>query len=125
MSFTTDLTRFQVTLRYRVGAVFVGTVKQAENSIVYGSALTGAPGQPVDTKELRGSWKKRFVTDNRVEIFTESPYARPNEDGIARPGGGPYRQLSPVGGRWSVRKTSANIQRLVDYVTKLLKNKRR
>lgn len=45
-------------------------------SIVQGSSVTGAPGQPVDTGELRDSWKMRFLSPTLIEIYTTNPYAR-------------------------------------------------
>lgn len=99
--------------------VFVGVVAETKNSIVFGSPLTGAPGQvvaDVGGGTLRDSWKTEFEDANNALISTKVPWAEQNEDGIARPGGGPYVQRSAVGGRWSVALTQTNIQRIVDDV---------
>lgn len=45
-------------------------------SIVHGSPITGAPGQPVATGELRDSWEIKRISSERREISTTSPYAR-------------------------------------------------
>jgi len=99
-----------------VPAVFVGTVAEVKNSIQFGSPLTGSPGQPVDQDILRPSWQPEFTDPNNAIVSTNVPWAQQNEDGIARPGGGPYVQRSAVGGRWSVALTRASIQRIVDDV---------
>lgn len=97
-------------------AVFVGAVAEAKSSIQFGSPLTGAPGQPVDEDILRPSWQTEFEDPHTALISTNLPYAEQNEDGIARPGGGPYVQRSAVGGRWSVALTRTNMQRIYDDV---------
>jgi phage gpG-like protein len=102
-----------------VPAVFVGTVAEVKNSIQFGSPLTGAPGQVVADEHggnLRASWQSEFTDPNNAIVSTNVPYAESNEDGIARPGGGPYVQRSAVGGRWSVALTRMGIQRIVDDV---------
>ena len=100
-------------------AVFVGVVAEFQNSIQFGSALTGAPGQVVADEnggDLRGSWATEFEDPNNALVSTYSPYAPQNEDGIARPGGGPYVQRSATGGRWNVALTRMGFQRIVDDV---------
>jgi hypothetical protein len=100
-------------------AVFVGSVAEAKTSIVEGSPLTGAPGQvvaDVNGGNLRGSWQTEFEDANNAVISTNVPYAESNEDGIARPGGGPYMQRSAVGGRFSCALTIMGWQRIVDDV---------
>jgi len=103
--------------------VFLGVVAEAKNSIVFGSPLTGAPGQvvaDVGGGALRGSWIDEFEDANNALISTSSPYAEQNEDGIARPSGDPYVQRSAIGGRWNVALTRMNIQRIVDDVANKL-----
>lgn len=86
-------------------------------SIVYGSALTGAPGQPRKEGDLIASWRKERPSETSVAVVSDSPYARPNEDGL-REGGKPYVQRSPVGGRHSVKLTRRGLQRLVNQAAK-------
>jgi hypothetical protein len=128
-SFADDLQRFTAKVETRSQAVFLGTVTAAYESITDGSALTGSPGQPVGQYgpgyhegevggELKASWQPHFISPTVAEIVTNSPYAKQNEDGIARPSGGEYRHLSTVGGRFSVMKTAGAIQKIVDVETK-------
>lgn len=119
-SFARDLQRFSVTIETRSQAAFVETVAEAKRSIQEGSEITGAPGQPVDDFNLRPSWYVRFLSPLEALIATNVVYAESNEDGIARPGGGPYIQRSAVGGRWSVAKTRAGLQRIADVVARRL-----
>jgi phage gpG-like protein len=123
MSFADDIKRFNRKVERLAQEVFVGVVAEAKTSIVEGSPLTGAPGQVVADEHggnLRGSWQTEFEDPNTAIISTNVPYAESNEDGIARPGGGPYVQRSAVGGRWSLALTRMGIQRIVDDVaTKL------
>lgn len=52
------------------------TAAAVYQSIVNGSPITNAPGQPVDTGELRDSWEIKRISKDRREISTTSPYAR-------------------------------------------------
>jgi hypothetical protein len=88
-------------------------------SIVFGSPVTGSPGQVVADENggnLRSGWTLDFPTPDTARSYTNVVYAESNEDGIARPGGGPYIQRSAIGGRWSVASTRVNFDRLVDHV---------
>lgn len=70
--------------------------------IVFGGPISGAKGQVVadiDGGALRDSWTNVVEGPRQNLISTDSPYAKSNEDGIARPGGGPYIQRAKVGGR--------------------------
>lgn len=117
--------RFVVRVKTKADIAHEAIVAQTFTSIVFGSEVTGAPGQPVGPDEpphehLRESWQVDRVSENVARIFTTSPYAKSNEDGIARPGGGEYRLLSPVGGRFSVRLTVAGFRRIVEKVMREL-----
>jgi hypothetical protein len=115
MSFADDIRRWTLKVQTKSRDVFVGTVMAVHESIVEGSPITGAPGQPVDSSFLKGSWLVDIQGD-MGKVTTKTVYAESNEDGIARPGGGPYVQRSAVGGRWSVALTRMNFGRLVDDV---------
>jgi hypothetical protein len=112
--FDLDMAAVATRLRADLNMLFTDSVEMARESIVDGSPVTGAPGQPVEDDVLRQSWKKEFLSPTHATVLTDSPYAESNEDGIARPGGGPYRLLSPVGGRFSIAKTVAGWGRIVD-----------
>ena len=81
-------------------------------SIVEGSAITGAPGQPVGEGDLKGSWRLES-TPERVRVFSDYDYAVQNEWGVRR-GGGAYVQHSRVGGRPSVALTRMGLQKIVN-----------
>ena len=131
MSFGDDLQRFTAKVDTRSRAVFNGVVAAAHESITKGSPITGAPGQPVGQSgpgyhegeiggALLASWNVLFEAPFVASIVTNSPYAKQNEDGIARPGGGEYRHLSTIGGRHSVALTVAGVPHLLaDEVAKV------
>lgn len=108
--FQQQIDAFAVDLLPELGALM-------HQSIVYGSPLTGAPGQPEDEGDLRRSWRIEYPTPSQVAVVTDSPYARFNEDG-ARQGGKPYIQRSAIGGRYSVRLTRRALDRLVVQAAK-------
>jgi hypothetical protein len=114
MSFADDLQRFTAKVETRTRDVFVNVAAHVLTSVRDGSPVTGAPGQPVDTGNLKASWQLRFDSPTSAEVSTNVEYAPQNEDGIARPGGGQYTQKSPVGGRFSVAITAAGIQKILD-----------
>lgn len=114
--FLDGIRRFNVEAENLTQAVFVGSVAEVKISIQFGSPLTGSPGQPVDQDILRPSWQTEWEDEHNAVVATKVPWAEQNEDGIARPGGGPYTQRSAVGGRWSVALTRTNFQRIVDDV---------
>ncbi|HXH43300.1 MAG TPA: hypothetical protein VNK51_05550 [Bradyrhizobium sp.] len=116
MTFSDDLNRFSATLETRSRDVFVGVVEKAHESIQTGSAITGAPGQPVDTGALRASWQVQYPAADEALISTNLEYAQPIEDGIGKHG--PLQLRSAVGGFHSVKTTVAGFQRIVDQVTR-------
>lgn len=124
MSFGTDMRNFVKKTKTQTAAVVRGSVRSVLNSVKYGSPITAAPGQPIGEGDLRESWVSEF-TDARIAlIYTDSPYAPQNEDGIARPGGGPYTLRSADGGRWSVLKTRKNFQAIIDDIAHKLERGR-
>ncbi len=91
--------------------VFVQTAVATKASIVEGSSVTGAPGQPVDTGALRASWQLEFTTPTSATIATNLEYAPIIEDGVRD--GKALTLRSQVGGWGSVRATVLNFDRLV------------
>ena len=116
MGFANDLARFAAEVDRRARDVHNGVADGAYESIVNGSPLTGAPGQPVDTGNLRARWQNIVAGPLTREIVTNTVYAPTIEDG-ARVG----RALtlrSQVGGFHSVKLTIAAWRRLVEAVTR-------
>lgn len=119
MTFADDLNKFSVTCQTRSNDVFVGCVDEAFNSVVLGSPITGAPGQPVDTGVLRSSWQKYFTSPTQAQISTNVEYAPYIEDGMNSRGA--FHLRSTVGGFHSLKMTIAAFQRIVDIVTQRAK----
>ena len=126
MTWAEDLRRFTATVQTRTHDVFVDTATEALRSIVEGSEITGAPGQPVDTGALRASWQLTYDEPTTAVISTNLVYAPIIEDGMREAslnvtGRGQTMQAitlrSEVGGFHSVRLTRAGIQRIVDVMT--------
>ena len=114
--FDANIDRFIVHVQSLETGLLPRVAALAHESIQTGSPITGAPGQPVDTGNLRASWQLAFPSADVAEISTKSEYAMPNETGV-RHDGRPYVQRSPVGGRHSVALTIAGFQKIVDVAT--------
>lgn len=119
MSFDADIKRFALKLERIGDGLLPAVAATAHDSIVNGSPLTGAPGQPVDTGNLKASWQLAFPTPGVAEITTKSVYAIPNETGITDDGR-PYLLRSPVGGRQSVALTFIGMPRIVEHEARRL-----
>ena len=109
-----DLRRFNEKLDRERRETFVEVVEAVHGSIVEGSPVTGAPGQPVDIGTLKGSWIMDFPEEDRALITTHLIYGPPIEDGVGKYG--PLTLRSEVGGFHSVKLTRAGFQALVDDV---------
>lgn len=70
-------------------------------SVVEGSPITGAPGQPVDDGDLKESWTNTRTGPATAEIASDSPYAEAVEEnwsGVAFKNHGPHsKALTEVG----------------------------
>ena len=110
--FGLELTTFLLKVKAREQAVFVNTVAAIQDSIQHGSAVTGAPGQPVDTGNLLDSWHTVFESNTVATISTNVEYAPVIEDNTRG-----ATLHSQVGGWHSVALTRAGFQRLVDVET--------
>jgi hypothetical protein len=93
--------------------VFVGTVHAVHGSIVEGSPVTGAPGQPVVSGRLAESYSDT-IEGNLGRVVSGHPAAAMVEDGI-HPGGGALL-YQHGGGPHSVKLTHAAFPRLVAAV---------
>lgn len=114
--FQKALYAFQVSSARRVKDAFAISITEVRRSVVEGSTLTGAPGQPVDIGTLRGSW-----TDNKVaplvwELTSGLVYTKSIEDGVSYAHGGtPLTLRSTVGGFHSVKLTRAGWDKIVAF----------
>jgi hypothetical protein len=115
MSFSDDIKAFNARLRKRERSLFVNTVSAVETSIKRGSPITGAPGQPVDTGNLIGSWTTEFESADVATVSTNVDYAPEIEDNAR---GATLR--SEVGGFHSVKQTRAGFERLVHHEARKL-----
>lgn len=125
MSFDTDLKAFTRKVSKRQRDIFVGCATEVHKSVVEGSAITGAPGQPVDVGNLKTSFTPDFLSRWLWQDTTNANYARSIEAGIQAPytradgtkvTPGPMTLLSKVGGFHSVALTRAGWQRIVAAV---------
>jgi hypothetical protein len=113
VSFEGDLKLFAGKVLARHKQVFVGSVQHVHTSVVDGSPVTGAPGQPVDTGNLRASWIQSYPAEYIGEVSTNVEYAPAIEDGIGP--FGPMTLRSAVGGFNSAKLTRANWDRVVEH----------
>ena len=125
-TFDAQLRDFNAKLARRVHDVFVRSTEEVQESIVEGSPVTGAPGQPVDTGLLKGSWvpkrHERFLWDTSTPVA----YAPVVEEGgltmaSSRSGamsGSRYTLRSESGGWHSVKTTRAAWQKIVDHAVR-------
>lgn len=79
---------------------FVGIAEEFHRAIQSGSEITGSPGQPVDTGNLRASWILAFLSALRALVSTNVSYAPAVEDGIGTHGPVRYGK-SGIGGSHS------------------------
>jgi hypothetical protein len=109
--FADALAKFNVTAQQRINDAFVYATEEVQRSVVSGSELTGAPGQPVITGNLRNSWVGEFAADGKSwTLSTNVEYAPYIEDGandiaFFNPDRGAPR--SEVGGYHSVKLTES------------------
>ena len=136
-SFRSQLRAWKVKIETTSQKVFTGCVAEVQASIVNGSALTGEPGQPVDTGYLKSSWIGDYITPSHWQFTTNVAYAPVIEEGLRAaydpegsdrprdlpsqnttqgPLGGTKRLKSTVGGQGSVKMTRAAWPRIVEYV---------
>lgn len=121
--FNDAIKKFNDKAKARTQAAFLNSGAHMHRSITVGSPVTGAPGQAVQDVgggTLLNSWQLT-ISKTRIKSSTDSPYAQSNEDGIARPGGGPYIQRSAIGGRHSVQKTTDALDLIVEHEVDLIR----
>lgn len=80
MASSASLLRQRARARKRFLTYVMYVTEEIERSVVYGSELTGAAGQPVDTGNLRNSWIGRWIANTLWILSTNVAYARIVED---------------------------------------------
>lgn len=108
MTFSGQLRVFTDKVTVTTQAVFVNSASRVLQSIQDGSPVTGAPGQPVDTGNLRASWQLTFESPTSALVSTNVEYAPVIEDNIK---GVRFKNHGPH----SVKITRAGLQQIVDY----------
>ena len=125
MGFADEIREFSREVETDSAALFLAICTAVLASIQFGSAITGAPGQPVDTGALRASWILTFPARDQALIATDKAYALGIELGIVLARGGQVTGTtkqrltlrSSVAGFHSVQKTIDGFDALVDDET--------
>lgn len=122
MSFSDDVRKFADDFRRKHDAVFAGVVTEVHRSIVEGSQITGAPGQPVDTGHLRQSWNISFPDPHTAIVSTNVEYAliiEQNLRGAKVSSKDKYGKPKPkIGGFHSVALTFMGFDKIVEHVVR-------
>jgi hypothetical protein len=122
MTFSDEVRAWGEKVTRRAVDTVTETGVEVQRSVTEGSEITGAPGQPVDTGALVGSFIPNRVSEFVWETTTNLVYAPAVEEGIQEPY---YRDgklitpramqfQSPIGGAHSVALTVAGMQGIVD-----------
>lgn len=115
MTFSDDLARFQAKVAKRERDIFNGVTVEVHRSVVEGSEITGAPGQPVDIGTLHDSWTPDFVTPTLWQTTTHLNYAPIVEDNVR---GVTFKNHGPH----SVKMTRVAFPLIVEAVTRRVGN---
>lgn len=114
--FSRALLKFERDARARVNDCATFAFQEVRRSVVFGSELTGAPGQPVQTSDLRTSWIGTRISVGVQELTTAMSYAEYIEDGGNDLGA--FTLRSEVGGFHSVKLTVAAWDKIVEFARK-------
>lgn len=95
----------------REEACFLNIIDHVEMSVLVGSDVSGAPGQPIDTGELINSWSKYVAVQQRYARFQSSAAHAEIIETNARGA----RLRSKVGGFHSVAITQSAMNRIISY----------
>lgn len=106
---------FDGNIQSRTQRIIKRSVLLAYNSIRIGSAITGAPGQPVKSGDLLASWNVTWMDRWTAIVSSDLIYAHLIEAGIGAHG--PLTLRSKVGGFHSVKLTAMNWDKIVELVT--------
>lgn len=114
--FSKQLDRQVQEVKRRERLLYKAVTNHAFRSIRFGSDVTGAPGQPVDTGALLRSWKLRRGAGRKAIMESDIYHAPIIEDN--RRGA---RLRSKVGGFHSVRLTRMGWNRIVQFELRKIK----
>ena len=121
-SFERDLKDFVANVRTRMLSLHIMLANMLHDSIVHGSELTAAPGQPIDTGFLKGSWQLKHLEPLLSQTATDCVYSGPIEDGISYTTGKPLTLRSKTGGFHSVKLTRAGFYRLQEHALQRMRS---
>lgn len=82
MIFSEQIAAFAKKVEARQRQLHTRLTQLVYESIVDGSAVTGAPGQPVDTSNLKTSWQIIIEGPLTSRVVTNVVYAQDIEDGM-------------------------------------------
>ena len=116
MTFQGDIARFSSKVYRRQVVIFLDVANAILRSIKEGDPITGSPGQPVQSSDLKNSWQPFHMEPFLSQISTPMEYARPIEEGMSR--GKKMTLRSEVGGFHSVKITRVGFQKLVNEVVR-------
>jgi len=125
-TFADALAKFGAFAQAQVHDAFVLSTEEVRRSVVEGSPLTGAPGQPVDTGALARSWQDDFLSPTLWQIVATGVdpatgkkvgYAEIVEDNVR---GVTFRNHGPH----SVRLTRAGWPTIVAHVARTATERR-
>jgi hypothetical protein len=102
MGFAADVGEWEKLVLQRVTDVVTECAIESKRSLVEGSEITGAPGQPVDTGFLKSSFVEERTDSLHWKLSTNAKYAAYIESGV---GNGPMTLRSKVGGFHSLAMT--------------------
>lgn len=111
-AFEAQIQAFEAKVDDRLRRVFNGCAIELQRSVVEGSEITGAPGQPVDTGYLKSSWIGQFTDSWRWLLTTGASYAKHIEEAVG------LHLRSEVGGFHSISLTRGGWQKIVDAVVR-------
>lgn len=125
MSFSAEVRVWAEKVHRRAIDVVTEAAVEVQRSVTEGSPLTGAPGQPVDTGQLRTSFIPDRMSDLEWQTTTNLDYAVAVEEGQQPPyttksgtlvTPRPMEFQSAVGGAFSVSLTRAAWPNIVEAV---------
>ena len=111
-----QISAWEAKTQKRLVTVHARAAFAVRDSVVFGSSETGAPGQPIDTGNLLGSWQLTHPEPMLARLTTNVSYAPAIEEGVGR--GGNMTLRSEVGGFHSVKLTRIHWQKIVDKIVR-------